>query len=123
MNNISISAAKSIRETLGASKLIILAIDEEGHQHIATHGKTRIDAAWAAKAGNNLKETLGWPEELCKATPVERLCKNCVFYKSDWGSWCFNGWSKDGTRGYCHAEPNKVSVANDQTCRHFEPNI
>lgn len=121
MKRMSISTAKAIRETLGASHVVIFAISDDGQQHVATHGDTRQHAKEAAKAGDKLKTALGWPADLCKSTPLERVCKNCVYWKADWGTHCFNGWSGDGTKGHCHLEPQRVGVAHEQTCRHFEP--
>lgn len=120
MKRIPISTAKAIRETLGASHVVIFAIADDGQQHVATHGETRQNAKEAAKAGDKLKTALGWPADLCKSTPLERVCKNCAYWKADWGIHCFNGWSGDGTKGHCHAEPQRVGVLHDQTCRHFE---
>ncbi len=122
MKRISISTAKAIRETLGASHVVIFAIGDDGQQHVATHGATRQNAKEAAKAGDKLKTALGWPAELCKSTPLERVCQNCAYWKADWGIHCFNGWSGDGTKGHCHYEPTRIEAVNNSTCSHFEPN-
>lgn len=119
---ITVKDAKAIRDNFGATHLVIFAIDPDGTQHVATHGQTRQHAQEAAKAGNKLKAALGWPDDLCAARPVERICKNCVYYNPDYGIHCFNGWTGDGSRGECMAEPIRVKVARDETCRHFEPN-
>jgi len=107
MKTISIPKVKAIREDLGATHLVVFAIAENGQQHIATHGKTQVNANEAAKAGNKLKVALGWPGDLCTAAPLERKCKNCDFYKPDYGIHCCNGWSQDGSHGFCLYEPKE----------------
>lgn len=55
-----------------------------------------------------------------------RKCKTCIWFKEDWGTWCFNGWSKDGRTGYCHYEPQAISKSCDDVCSqhltHLEAN-
>jgi hypothetical protein len=118
---ITIKKGKEIREDLGMAQLIIFAIDEKGIQHVVTHGKTVADAREAAAAGNNLKHHLGWPTDLCRSSALERICKNCHFFKPDYGTYCFNGWSGDGSKGNCSLEPRLVQVTQGQGCRQFEP--
>lgn len=118
---ISVAKAKEIREDLNATHLILFTIDGDGVQHVATHGLTEKDALQAAKAGNKLKKLLGWPEDLCKSKPVQRICKNCTYWKADYGMWCFNGWSDDGSRGWCRFEPQHVKTDKDNTCGFFTP--
>lgn len=119
---IPIAAAKAIREQLRATHLVIFAVDESGEQCVATHGQTQIHAKESAKAGNKLKRALGWPEDLCQSTPLPRQCQNCVYWKQDWGIHCFNGWSGDGSSGFCRCEPTHVKTNKDDLCIHFEPN-
>ena len=38
---ISINEAKQIREQFGFTHIVILGIDKEGKQNVATHGKSR----------------------------------------------------------------------------------
>lgn len=111
---ISIAKAKSIREELGLQVLVLIGVDAEGRQHVATHGKTRTDAVNAAVAGNRLKAAMGWPAHMCEAKPVERICANCAFWRAD-------SRSISGTRGHCHLYPNTVGKAADSTCAQFEP--
>jgi len=80
---IPIAKVKEWREQIDTTHLIVFAIGRDGKQHVATHGETEQNAKEAATAGNKLKGALGWPETLCRALPLERLCKNCVFYKPD----------------------------------------
>lgn len=122
MDNITIAKAKAIREDLGATHLVIFAVAADGQQHVATHGDTKVHAREAAQGGNNLKTALGWPENLCQSKPLPRECKNCVFWKADYGTHCFNGWSGDGSTGWCRWEPQHVKTAKDDLCGHFEPN-
>jgi hypothetical protein len=121
MDPITISTVKSIRELLGATHLVLFAVDEEGNQHVATHGLTEADAKVAAQAGNNLKAALGWDSTLCKSQPLSRYCKNCAYWKVDWGMHCFNGWSGDGSEGYCRFEPTHVKTRMDNLCGFFSP--
>ena len=123
MNSISIAAVKSIRESLGATHLVIYAVDDDGRQHVATHGETERNASEAAKAGNRLKQAIGWPDDLCETSPLPRTCANCAFFKPDYGMWCFNGWSGDGSTGHCLVEPGVKRVGKEHGCRHFEPKI
>jgi hypothetical protein len=119
--NISISEAKAFRESIGATHLVVFAVSEDGQQHVATHGETEQHAREAAKAGDKLKSALGWPDDICRSTPLPRICANCTFYKPDYGTWCFNGWSGDGSRGHCLVEPGVTRVGKEHSCRHFEP--
>ena len=119
--SVSIAQAKALRQSVGATHVVIFAVTADGEQHVATHGETEQHALEAAKAGNKLKAALGWPADLCAAKPISRICKNCTFYKPDYGYWCFNGWSGDGSKGHCLVEPSAVRVGADHGCRHFEP--
>lgn len=121
MNKIKISEVNEIRAQLGATHLVLFAVAPDGTQHVATHGGTEVESRQAAEAGNNLKTALGWDKTLCRDEPLERRCKNCTFYEADYGMHCFNGWSKDGSTGFCQMEPVKTNVTDNQKCRHFEP--
>ena len=118
---ISISKAKAIRTDVGASQIVIFTIYADGEQHVATHGLTVKDAREAAALGNKLKKAMGWPPDLCRSQPLARVCKNCHFYKPDYGIHCINGWSGDGSSGFCKYEPRTTPVSADQGCGHFEP--
>ncbi len=118
---IKISQIKQIREELGMTHLVVFAIDKDGQQHFATHGETFANAKEAAKVGNNLKKSLGWPEDLCKSKPLDRICKNCFFWEADYGIHCFNGWSGDGSNGYCNFEPQRLAKSSSSYCSKFEP--
>jgi hypothetical protein len=122
--NVGIARVKRWREEIGATHLVVFAVDKDGQQVVATHGQTERNAKEAAKAGNKLKSALGWPETLCHANPLERICKNCTFYKPDYGIHCFNGWSGDGSRGRCLATPTHppLTTSADDKCAQFEPN-
>lgn len=122
MNKIKVSEAKYIREQLGATHLVIFAVDETGTQLVATHGKTRQNAREASAAGNKLKTALEFPASMCRDNPLPRICKNCVYWKADYGIHCFNGWSQDGSVGFCRFEPSHVKTSEDNLCGHFEPN-
>jgi hypothetical protein len=119
---VPISLVKQFREELGATHLVLFAISEEGLQYVATHGKTAKNAKEAAIAGNNLKKSLGWEEILYNTKPLPRIHENCFYYKKDFGIHCFNGWSRDGSEGWCQLEPVKTKVVGEETaCHFFEP--
>jgi hypothetical protein len=119
--DISIATAKEIRESIGATHLVIFAIDKDHREHVATHGETESDAREAAIAGNKLKKALGWPDEHCHAKPLNRCCDNCTYWKADYGIHCFNGWSGDGSTGWCRLNPTHVKVERDNKCQFFSP--
>ena len=122
--DIKIAQVKAWREDIDATHLVVFAIDREGRQHVTTHGETEQNAQEAAKAGNKLKAALGWPEDLCRAKPLERVCKNCAFYKPDYGIHCFNGWSGDGSSGRCLYQSHlRVATKADDQCADFEPKV
>lgn len=52
---------------------------------------------------------------------MDKTCKNCRFYKTDWGIWTATGWTGDGSSGFCYKEPRKVRVSSERIgCRFFE---
>lgn len=121
---INISQVKRWRESLGATHLVIFVIDRNGRQHVATHGETEKNAKEAAIMGNNLKKILEWPDDQCRAKPLERKCKNCTYYKPNRGIHCFNGWSGDGSTGNCLHNPNIRPMTKDSDkCSKFDPSL
>ncbi|MDF7810486.1 hypothetical protein [Hymenobacter sp. YC55] len=70
--SISIEQAKQIREDIGASHLILLAMWPDGSEHVTTHGKNEQQAHEAADFGNRQKKHMGWPEDLCQSQPAQR---------------------------------------------------
>ena len=120
--NIEIFAVKGWREQIDATHLVVFAVDREGNQHVATHGESEQDAREAAKAGNKLKVGLGWPEDLCRAKPLPRICKNCIWYKPDYGLHCANGWTGDGSSGHCQYDRTRRAVTAAEKCADLEPN-
>jgi hypothetical protein len=122
MSKITIEQAKRWREEAGATHLVVFSVDKDGSQHVATHGESELNAAESAKAGNALKSFLGWPEDLCRAKPVQRVCKNCTFYRPDYGVFCVNGWSGNGSKGNCLCLPgSRPSTEERDTCSMFQP--
>lgn len=49
----------------------------------------------------------------------DRMCGNCYFYEPDYSTWCFNGWTGDGSIGYCCVEPRKVTVLAERIACHY----
>ncbi len=121
--DITIAQVKRWREEIDATHLVVFAIGRDGRQHVATHGETEVNSRDAAEAGNTLKMALRWPEDSYRAKPLARLCKNCAFYKPDYGTWCFNGWTGDGSHGHCmfHASRARVRTTAEDKCGDFEP--
>jgi hypothetical protein len=78
---IPINTVKQIRESLGMTHLVIIARDKNGTSYVASHGDTWEDAKNAAYTANFIKRSLGWPDNLCQAEPLERICKNCTLYE------------------------------------------
>lgn len=70
MMDIPISLAKEISEKSNYDEIVIFGYDpKSGQQHITTYGKTVEQCKDAALAGNYLKKSLHWPDELCHAEP------------------------------------------------------
>ena len=117
---ITIKQARQIREALGLTHLVIFGVTADDHQHVATHGKSRIHAKEAARAGNNLKTSLDWPAEFCNSKPLERICGKCDFWQRGYhrpGEPIPEKWS-----GCCMHEPNKVQrYDTDIACSQFDP--
>lgn len=118
---IEISQIKKWREQIDASIIVVFAITKDGMQHVATHGETAKNAKEAAQWGNSLKKTMNWPDKLCHEEPLERICKNCTYYKADYGIHCFNGWTGDGSNGFCLYENPRLNTMADNKCARFEP--
>jgi hypothetical protein len=76
---ISIKSAKKIREDLKLTHIVIYGIDENGMQHIATHGASVKQAEQSRDLGDQLKVYLKWPETTCGLPILERICKNCEY--------------------------------------------
>lgn len=116
--SIKISEVKKIREDLNMTHIVIFAIDEKNYYHVATHGKTKVQAQEAAKAGNNLKKQLGFPLEDCKSKPLERICGNCDYWKRTHRP----GYPVE-KYGRCYYESNLINRnEDDRACNHLEPN-
>lgn len=61
------------------------------------------------------------PETKTPTQNIKPVCKNCIYYEPDYGIFCVNGWSKDGSKGYCNLEPKKIFVAGTRIgCRYYE---
>jgi len=50
------------------------------------------------------------------------MCKECLYYKPDYGIFTATGWTGDGSKGYCCVEPKKIRVEGKRVkCKYFEP--
>ena len=76
---IKINEAKEIREKFDFTIVVILGIDSEGGQYVATHGLSKQNAKQAADMGNHMKKELQWPVKNCNAKPLERICAHCDY--------------------------------------------
>ena len=119
---ISIKEAKQLREKLGLTHLVILGVSDDGKQHVATHGKSIVQAKEAANMGNNLKKEIGWPSSLCHSQPLERKCENCSYWQRkrlDHSERIPENWP-----GRCMFNPEPIiRYAEDRACVNFEPNV
>jgi hypothetical protein len=68
---VPIDDAKQIAAKHGLRQVIIVAWDGDA-THVVTYGQSLEDCKQAAQGGNFVKKALGWPDDLCHATP-ERL--------------------------------------------------
>ena len=117
---IDVKAVKQIREQLNLTHIMILGIDYDGEQCVATHGKSVADAKEAAELGNELKKLLEWPDKLCHSKPLERICENCSYFQ--------RGYHRPGDaiqsnmHGQCMAKCDPVNrYEKDRACINFEP--
>mgnify|MGYP006921411063 FL=1 len=117
---ISINDAKQIREQFGFTHIVILGIDKEGKQNVATHGKSKANAKQAADMGNHLKKELHWPVQNCNAKPLERICSHCDFWQ--------RGYHRPGDviqenqNGKCMFNPEPIlRYEKDIACGQFLP--
>lgn len=114
---ITIKETKEFREKFNLTHIVILGISEDGSQHVSTHGKTESNAKEAAKLGNELKEKLNWPKNLCNSKPLSRICENCSFYK-----YPSHRDITYGDEGKCMVEPKQITRnRNAIACKFFEP--
>ena len=71
------SEAEKISKKYNYPEIVIFAYDPDTRmQHVTTYGETKEQCLDAARAGNYLKKTLGWPEELCHTQPEEDVLKD-----------------------------------------------
>jgi len=117
-----IKEVKNIREQFNFTHLVILGIKSDGKQHIATHGKTLIQAKEAANIGNQLKKKLEWPSNISNSEPLERKCENCSFWQ--------RGYHRPGDviesnmHGKCMFNPDPIKrYEQDRACGYFEPSV
>jgi len=123
--NIPIAKAKKIREELGFNELIIFGVDQEGVEQVATHGKSQEDARMAAKRAEKIKEAMGWPEPMRKATPLPRKCKNCEHFRGHAATMDYRAFGPDGSgkerKGKCLYDRAEIEKHEDDRCHDFSP--
>jgi len=64
--SIPIVEAKRISKNYNMRQVIIVALSNDGTQHVATYGKSMVDCDQAAQGGDFVKKALGWPESLAQ---------------------------------------------------------
>lgn len=79
MSKITVKQAGEIMSELGLTHLILIGVDADGVQHVATHGKSILQASQAAKMGDDFKRAAGWPPSK-PSVPIERICRNCDYF-------------------------------------------
>lgn len=47
-------------------------------------------------------------------------CKECKWWKADWGTFTATGWTGNGDKGYCHYEVKQVPKRFDDCCHNWE---
>lgn len=116
---ITIKQSKQVREQLQLTHLVLFGIDTNGVWHVATNGKTKLDAEESAKMGNHLKDKLEWPQ-FTRAKSLERICKNCSFFQ--------RGYHRPGDviesnmHGKCMFNPEPIRrFEEDRACGNMEP--
>lgn len=52
---------------------------------------------------------------------ADKSCDNCRYFTRDWGIFTATGWTGDGSKGYCGAEPKQIRTeAKRPACRKWE---
>jgi len=116
---IKINDVKEIREQFDFTHLVILGIDDDGKQHVATHGKSKFHAKQAADMGNKLKDELHWPKN-CNTKPLERICANCDYWQR--GYHRPGDVIKENQNGKCMYNPDPIlRLEKDVACGQFIP--
>ncbi len=117
---IKIKEVKEIREKYNYTHIVILGIDKDGGQHVATHGLSKKNAKEAADMGNQLKKELHWPVKNCNAKPVERICSNCDYWQR--GYHRPGDVIKENQNGKCmYNQDSILRFEKDITCSQFLP--
>lgn len=71
MKRIPIAVAKRLSQQLQIPEIVIVAVEDDGRQHVVTYGKTLRNCSRAAILGNNIKKAaLGWPDQMCHVVPA-----------------------------------------------------
>jgi hypothetical protein len=117
---IKINEIKQIREQFNFTHLVLFGVDEKGNQHVATHGKSKINAKEAANMGNKLKEDLSWPTKNCNSKPLERICANCDYWQR--GYHRPGDFIEENKNGKCMFNPDPIlRFEKDIACNNFLP--
>ncbi len=73
--NVPIEAAKYISAKFNKSQVIIVCWDKDHRRiHVTTYGDSDKDSEGAAKGGNLIRKTFGWPDELCHEKSNRSIC-------------------------------------------------
>lgn len=73
--DVPVEAAKHISEEFKKNQVIIVCWDQEHRRtHVTTYGHNGRDSKEAAIGGNMVRQSLGWPEELCHEKSNRNMC-------------------------------------------------
>ena len=113
-----INEVKEIREKFDYTHIVILGIDREGGQHVATHGLSKTNAEQAAEMGNRLKKKLHWPVKTYNVKPLERICAHCDYWQR--GYHRPGDVIKENQNGKCMYNPDPIlRFEKDIACGQF----
>lgn len=119
---ITIDEVKKLREKHEFTHVVVLGIDSDGSQHVATHGKSSANAKQAADLGNQIKRALHWPSVKCNEKPLSRICSNCDYWQR--GYHIPGTPIEDNQKGQCMFNPDPiVRFEKDIACGQFLPII
>lgn len=117
---ITIKEVKQLREKHGFTHVVILGLDGDGSQHIATYGKSSANSKQAADLGNQIKRALHWPSVKCNEKPLERICGNCDYWQR--GYHRPGDVIEDNKNGKCMFNPAPIiRFEKDIACGQFLP--
>ncbi len=78
MESITVNAVKEFAKKYKQSMMVVMGWNRPNDiTMVTTWGETIDECAKAAESGNNLKQALGWPDELCNSIPPRMTKEQC----------------------------------------------